>query len=121
MIQCFSGSYRRFSLFVGNGVLVDGDVRLFEKGLEFETGHLGIGKVEKHKVVIGAARNEFHAVSGKPVRHSLGVFNDLSLIFLEFGLERFTESDSLACDNVFEALNRTRYTCRHKGGENPFL
>ena len=78
------------------GVFIDGDVDFLEAGVEFLAGHAEGAEVDEHKVVVGAARNEFEAVVREHLREVRRVFDYLLLILFEFGFQSLSEADGFS-------------------------
>ena len=95
----------------GNRILVDGDAHLVETMLHLLAGYVKRTEVNKHKVVISAARHDVEAVFLKRSAERLCVFEYLLLIFPEFGFQSFAEGDCLRSNDMHErtALHAREY------------
>ena len=81
--------------------------------LELFTGEaFDVREVDQHEVVVRAAGDELEALIHHGVGQSRGVLDNLFLIGLELGFQRFTEADGLGGDNV---LQRTALAAREDG------
>lgn len=87
-------------LVAGRGVLVAGDVDLFEDGLYAGAIELDGLEVEQHHVVVCAAGNEGVPQLGEGNLERLRVLDDLLLVGLELGGLRLLEGDGEGGDGV---------------------
>jgi hypothetical protein len=59
-------------------------------------------KVDKHQVIVGAARNNAITVLSQSGRERFGVSDDLPLIFPELRLKRFVKTNRFRCNHMHE-------------------
>src|SRR5207302_9592251 len=59
-------------------------------------------KIDKHKVIIRAARHDPVTMLGEPGRKSLGINDDLPLILAELRLKSFVKTNCFRRDHVHE-------------------
>src|SRR5438270_973770 len=83
-------------------ILVHGDAGAIEDLLRFLPMNVFRAKIDKHEVIIGAARNDAVTVFGEPSRKSLGIDDDLTLIIAKLRLERFVKTNCFRRDHVHE-------------------
>ena len=97
-----AAGHERFLRIVGDGILVDGDMRLIQPLFELFARDSGAHEVEEHEVVVRAAAHEVHALGEQSFGKGLGVCDDLFLILSELGRERLLERHRLSRDDVHE-------------------
>ena len=99
-----TGSLERTAGVEWNHILVESDIGKNELLLCHTAGHLFelAAKVNEHKVVVGTAADYLVAPAEELGAHSLGVGDDLGLVFYIFRLLSLIESDCLCGDHVLE-------------------
>ena len=70
--------------------------------LQLLAGALLIGEIHQQQVIIGAAGHQLHAPGQQLLGHGLSVFDDLSAVLLELGLQCLAEAHSLCGDHVLQ-------------------
>src|SRR5687768_613920 len=97
-----SGRYKRFVLIKRNRVLVDSDMRSFERFLRVLSGNsLAVHpNVNQHKMVIGSAGNQPQSMLLELGSQSLCIRQSLPLVFLEVFAQSLSKRDRLRCNDM---------------------
>src|SRR5262249_5338583 len=110
-----SRSYEGLVLIERNGVLVDGDLRSFERLLSVLTGDaLAVHPhVDEHEVIVCAAGNDAQALLLQFGAQRFRVRENLPLIFFEVIAQRLAKRHRFRCDDMYER------TALNSGKESP--
>ena len=82
--QTDAAGHKRAELLKRNGILVGSYAYLIQKVLRQLAGNPLAAQIHQHQMIIRTAGNDAEAVLGQSIRQCLGIFDDLSGIFLEF-------------------------------------